>query len=367
MKKRSFWKMTAMAIMLVAPMSASAQTDYSESELSYMSDYDTNEPGTLLMNLKVGGMFWKRTDPYDEKHSSTDILAGIGMEIPISRKLNIETGLRWKYGYALLDLDNMPFAYSNDKTAEQIHWLELPVRLSYKWQLKDNLSLHLGAGPYVSMPIAYSFQGDDSFIKDEPKGKLNVGIEPAVVLYWGQFNIGAHYNIPIHKGYHDGYNNRVELTLGIRFKTKAFERFAESASRWDTDGITNALVQGAQTLNQMQSTLGGNSNGASNQYGSTSNDSGSYSSGGTLQTQYRQWAKRAESHYKSLVNLGISVKKNGQDAGGTTGQSMSSPNYTSMMRSLREAQSKMEEIRRKATKMGITIEKSVYEDIKVKY
>lgn len=312
MKKRSFWKMTAMAILLVAPMSASAQTDYSESELSYMSDYDTNEPGTLLMNLKVGGMFWKRTDPYDEKHSSTDILAGIGMEIPISRKLNIETGLRWKYGYALLDLDNVPFAYSNDKTAEQIHWLELPVRLSYKWQLKNNLSLHLGAGPYVSMPIAYSFQGDDSFIKDEPKGKLNIGIEPAVVLYWGQFNIGAHYNIPIHKGYHDGYNNRVELTLGIRFKTKAFERFAESASRWDTDGITNALVQGAQTLNQMQSTLGGNSNGASNQYGSTSYNTRSQDSGKetTRHTASEVLAKNTDSntyddYEKQLINMNI--------------------------------------------------------------
>lgn len=105
------------------------------------------------------------------------------------------------------------------------------------------------------------------------------------------------------------------------------------------------------------------------QRNSDSDVSGETSGGGsgTLAAQYKQWENRAKADYNSLTNLGARVKKDGKDAGGTTGQSMSSSNYTSMKKSLREAQSEMKKIRQKASKQGIKINKSEYEDIQVKY
>ena len=94
---------------------------------------------------------------------------------------------------------------------------------------------------------------------------------------------------------------------------------------------------------------------------------GSGSSGGTLEAQYRQWESRAKADYNSLTNLGARDRKDGKDVGGTTSQSMSSSNYTSMKKSLREAQRQMKDIRQKASKKGIIINKSEYEDIVVKY
>lgn len=94
---------------------------------------------------------------------------------------------------------------------------------------------------------------------------------------------------------------------------------------------------------------------------------GSGGSGGTLEAQYRQWESRAKADYNSLTNLGARAKKDGKDVGGTTGQGMSSPNYASMQKSFKEAQRQMKDIRQKASKKGIKIHKSEYEDIVVKY
>ena len=99
--------------------------------------------------------------------------------------------------------------------------------------------------------------------------------------------------------------------------------------------------------------------------GSTVGSSGSNAA--NLETMYRKWENNARSAYNSLTNLGTKTKKNGKDAGGSTGQSMSSSNYTSMKSSLREAQREMASIRRKAASQGVTIIKSEYEDIQVSY
>lgn len=99
--------------------------------------------------------------------------------------------------------------------------------------------------------------------------------------------------------------------------------------------------------------------------GSTVGTSGSNAA--NLESMYRMWENRARANYDSLTNLGTKTKKNGKDAGGSTGQSMSSSNYTSMKSSLREAQREMASIRRKATSQGVTIIKSEYEDIQVSY
>lgn len=123
--------------------------------------------------------------------------------------------------------------------------------------------------------------------------------------------------------------------------------------------LGNVLQQTATIVEQYQQTFGGD--------GPYSASVGSSSGGGTLESQYGQWEKRAQAHYNSLTNLGVQVKKNGKDVGGSTGQSMSSSNYTQQKKALREAQKEMKNIRRKASKKGIKIIKSEYEDVVVKF
>jgi hypothetical protein len=121
--------------------------------------------------------------------------------------------------------------------------------------------------------------------------------------------------------------------------------------------LGNTLQQAAVVVDQIQQTTGG---------GESSDVSGS-SVGGTLESQYKQWEKRAKANYNSLTNLGVQVKDKGKDVSGTTGQSMSSSNYTMQKKSLREAQNEMKKIREKASKQGIKIAKSEYEDVVVKF
>lgn len=94
----------------------------------------------------------------------------------------------------------------------------------------------------------------------------------------------------------------------------------------------------------------------------------SFSNGGSsYEAQYRNWERRARAHYESLTNLGVRYKKNEKNTSGSTGQGMSSNNYVSMKKSLREAQNEMAKIRREAQSKGITISKSEYESVTVNY
>ena len=124
------------------------------------------------------------------------------------------------------------------------------------------------------------------------------------------------------------------------------------------NSLGNTLQQAAITVEQIQQKTGG---------GNYTDSGGSGSGGGTLESQYRQWESRAKANYNSLTNLGVQVKKNGKDVSGSTGQSMSSSNYTQQKKALREAQQEMKKIRQKASKKGIKITKSEYEDVVVKF
>ena len=101
--------------------------------------------------------------------------------------------------------------------------------------------------------------------------------------------------------------------------------------------------------------------------GSFSSTDSSSKNGAHLENSYRMWENNARSIYNSLTNLGTRTKKNGKDSKGSTDQSMTASTYTSMKRSLREAQREMARIRRTAASQGITIVKSEYEDIQVSY
>ena len=94
----------------------------------------------------------------------------------------------------------------------------------------------------------------------------------------------------------------------------------------------------------------------------------SFSNGGSsYEAQYRNWERRARAHYESLTNIGVRYKKNENNSSGSTGQGMSSNNYVSMKKSLREAQNELAKRRREAQSKGITISKSEYESVTVNY
>ena len=117
----------------------------------------------------------------------------------------------------------------------------------------------------------------------------------------------------------------------------------------------------------------GNISGAANMYQSYSSFSSDYSSGssggggGNYQSQYDTWARRAESNYNSLTNLGYSTtRKDGSKRGGTL-QSMNGGNYVQMKKNLRDAQREMKRIRNAAARNGVTITASPWESATVGY
>lgn len=146
------------------------------------------------------------------------------------------------------------------------------------------------------------------------------------------------------------------LNYSRDLKADSQRRRLELASTLNSVG--SALIDAGQSVESIQNIL--SSSGGS--------ESSSVSGGsGNLEVMYNKWASRAEQNYNSLTKLGLRGKKDGKDAGGTTGQGMSSSNYVQMKKLLREAQNEMKSIRQKANKQGIKIKKSEYEDIQVKY
>lgn len=143
--------------------------------------------------------------------------------------------------------------------------------------------------------------------------------------------------------------------LNIRIKAK---RSAQKIDR--ISGIISGVLNGISSVVTPNSSL-------VHEYSVGVSNNNSHSNGENLKEQYKIWEKRAEANYNSLTNLGIRVKRNGKDVGGTSGESINGGNYTIQKQKLREAQREMKNIRDKAKKRGITIPKSSYEDVIVKY
>lgn len=128
------------------------------------------------------------------------------------------------------------------------------------------------------------------------------------------------------------------------------------------ENIRENIVGVVSDMNEALETIDSSNNGIlSNERGNNGSNKSDYVS------RYQRWENRAKQNYNSITNLGVRVKKNGKDSGGTAAQSMSGANYVSMKKALREAQSEMARIRKEAAKKGISIQKSEYEEIKVKY
>lgn len=126
------------------------------------------------------------------------------------------------------------------------------------------------------------------------------------------------------------------------------------------------LASNLNLLGELTMSIGETVETAQEVTGNVSQSSDNFS-GSSLELQYNNWAKRAESNYNSLTNTGVRIKDGNRDVVGSNGQSASPSDYTLMKKYLREAQREMKEIRKKAKKKGINIKKSDYEDIQVTY
>lgn len=119
-------------------------------------------------------------------------------------------------------------------------------------------------------------------------------------------------------------------------------------------------------------TMLGNFSGAPNTYQQSSSFFSNYNStnnsgGSDYQSQYDMWARRAESNYNSLTNLGYSVTSKKGKKSGSTLQSMNGGNYVLMKKNLRDAQREMQRIHHQATRNGVSIITSKWETATVNY
>ena len=314
----------------------------------------------VMWNLK--GSWMNRQvylDHYDDgdeltKHTRPDWTVGLELEIPLSEKLNLETGLRWKNHNVFINKEYEFEAYGKpytvNKTFGARQLAEIPLRLTYKQQLGRNSSLHLGIGPYASYILdggweyyenenTYSKSSRDAEWRDSKWNEnLHVGLEPSVVINWACLSLGATYNIPcFYKGYKDENKPIIMATLGIRFKSSAWKYVGATL-------LTIATVGGA-AASAWSSAVEANQNYSSGSYGSSSYSSGSNSSsGGNYETMYRKWEKQAQNAYNSLAG----------HSGGTV-------TYQKNKQLLRDAQNEMKKWREKARKAGIMIPQSEWE------
>ena len=110
---------------------------------------------------------------------------------------------------------------------------------------------------------------------------------------------------------------------------------------------------------------------ASGSYGgydsSSSASSSSSADSGHYQSMYDRWARNAESNYNSLTLMGGKATAKDGSKHGSSGGFWGSSNYVQLKRGLREAQREMKKIRREASRAGVTIMESQWENASVSY
>lgn len=257
-----------------------------------------------------------------------DWMAGLELEIPLSRKLNLETGLRYKNHYSLVSLDddyvdNWRYAHWAEATSH----IELPLRLTYKQTLGKHFSLHVGVGPYASYALGDEFG-------EKWDNNLQVGLEPSIAINWACLSLGATYNVPcFYKGFKDENKPAVMATLGIRFKSHVWRYVGATLLAIASVGAAAAAVW---------PTNDGYGSYSSGSYGPSY--SSSSSSDGNYEKMYKKWEKQAQNAYNSLAG----------HSGGTV-------TYQKNKQLLRDAQEEMRKWREKARRAGITIPQSEWE------
>lgn len=308
-----------------------------------------NAAAQVNWQFQIGGMYSKKYgESLSEKRGSVELSGAILLQIPVKQQFFIETGLGWRNKLVLSQAEDCKFDPDNsnykDFEGYIANFLELPIKAGYKLQLNEKNAIDFGFGPYLSL----AFNKPEYF----NKSSFSAGLNASVAFRHRCMSFGVSWQNPIFKnGLNDYHKNSVMVTIGINFKGRK--------PNWDKimDGLSvaGAVLEGAT---QVASAFTGNS--------STSETMMSSSSSTNYEAQYRQWEKRAESHYNSLTNIGLSVESKKAAAGSTMG-SMNGGNYVSMKKSLREAQKQMKSIRTKAAKDGVIIPQSKWETATVSY
>lgn len=308
-----------------------------------------NAAAQVNWQFQIGGMYSKKYgESLSEKRGSVELSGAILLQIPVKQQFFIETGLGWRNKLVLSQAEDYKFDPDNsnykDFEGYIANFLELPIKAGYKLQLNEKNAIDFGFGPYLSL----AFNKPEYF----NKSSFSAGLNASVAFRHRCMSFGVSWQNPIFKnGLNDYHRNSVTVTIGINFKGRK--------PNWDKimDGlsIAGAVLEGTT---QVASAFTGNS--------STSETMMSSSSSTNYEAQYRQWEKRAESHYNSLTNIGLSVESKKAAAGSTMG-SMNGGNYVSMKKSLREAQKQMKSIRTRAAKDGVIIPQSKWETATVSY
>lgn len=309
-----------------------------------------NAAAQVNWQFQIGGMYSKKygIGGLGEKSGCVELSGAILLQIPVKQQFFIETGLGWRRKLVLSQAEDCKFDPDNynykDFDSDFADFLELPIKAGYKLQLNEKNAFDFGFGPYLSL----AFNKPECF----NNSSFSAGLNASVAFRHRCMSFGVSWQNPIFKnGFNDYYKNSVMVTIGINFKGRK--------PNWDKimDGLSvaGAVLEGAT---QVASAFTGNS--------STSETMMSSSSSTNYEAQYRQWEKRAESHYNSLTNIGLSVESKKAAAGSTMG-SMNGGNYVSMKKSLREAQKQMKSIRTRAAKDGVIIPQSKWETATVSY
>lgn len=231
-------------------------------------------------------------DDYFEQDKRIDWMAGLEMEIPLSSRLNIETGLRYRDHYSMVEPDEEHRFDWREATSH----LEMPLRLAYKQPLGKHFSLHAGVGPYASYALGNEFG-------EKWNKNLQVGLEPSIAINWSCLSLGATCNIPcFYKGFKDENKPVVMATLGIRFKSHVWKYVGATLLAIATVG---AAVAAVWPTNYGNSGYSSGSYGSS--YGSGSSDSyssgSSTSGGGNLSDQQNyNTDKRTYANYDSMLS-----------------------------------------------------------------
>jgi hypothetical protein len=269
----------------------------------------------VMWNLKGGWMGRKAIvqESEVEEKNRPDWMAGLELEIPLSDKLNLETGLRYRdhkiwvvkeYDY---DIGGEKFTRNFDANAN----FEIPLRLAYKQQLGKHFSLHAGVGPYISTCYGAGWDrfnaeyhgsnwSDIEWSDAKFKDMTNVGLESSIAINWACLSLGATYNTPcFYKGYKDENKPIIMATLGIRFKSSAWRYVGATL-------LTIATVGGA-AASAWSSAVEANQNYSSSSYGSYGSSSSRNSSSSTTGNKYsitgQQNANNAQTAYNRYGDL----------------------------------------------------------------
>lgn len=344
--------------------------------------------GMYAKQYGAEGIFYDDEDDDNlvpKKGNSFEWLLGLNLQIPLSKKIFLETGVGMRNKLVFLQKDGFKFNPSDIKMYDRRHiqdfisenldygrgyFIGIPVKVGYDLKLNEKNQFLFSVGPYASVNVSGSYECWDDL---EFKDKFNVGLNASIVFRHRCMSFGLDYRNPLFKnGLNDYYKNSVNLTIGINFKSEGWAKVGTVALAAATVAGSVATAYSGSDNNFINSDNSIEDSSNYSGYYSTSNNN-SVESGSTgysqsfYQQEYDRWQRVAERHFESLTNLGYQLKnKDGKKSGGS-GQSTSSSNYTRMKKSFREAQNEMRKIRNKAQKEGYIIQKASIEDATVKY